>query len=96
MLKRVQLIHGQRVHVGPKPNSAIPSASILQGADYPGFTQSPHYVQFVGFEFGGDDVGRARFLEGELWLLVNIAPQLGEARLTFDNLFYQVHWPFTL
>jgi hypothetical protein len=78
------------------PIASFPRLPACKVSTTPGFTQYPCYVQFVGFEFGGDDVGRARFLEGELWLLVNIAPQLGEARVIFDNLFYQVHWPFTL
>ncbi len=77
MVEAVELVDGQRVHVGAQADGAVRIAG-AQRADDAGLAQAAMDVEAPARELLGDDVGGAHLLEGDLGVPVYVAPDFDQ------------------
>jgi hypothetical protein len=84
MLEIVPLVHRQAVHVGSQANS-FQRVALAQGSDQAGLAQPARHLEAPFGELGGDDVGGARLLVGELGMGVDVATDVGDLALDLEG-----------
>jgi len=81
-----RLVHRQAVHVGTQRNGAAARAApAVDHADQAGLGEAAMHFDAAGGEALGDQARGARFLERELRMRVDIAPQLTELGVIAAN-----------
>ncbi|MCY1521686.1 hypothetical protein D9M68_565110 [compost metagenome] len=91
MRERVDLLHGQRVHVGAQAHGAV---SRLVAADDPDDARAAQPAMDFDapfFKLRGHHVGRAEFLEGQFGMRVDVASNLGNVVMPRDDGFEEFH-----
>jgi hypothetical protein len=72
------LLHRQRVHVGAQPDALAARALALEHADHAGAAEPAMHLDAPLRQLVGDDAGRAHFLEADLGMGMQVAPDRGE------------------
>ena len=76
MLERIELLHGQCIHVGAQTQRPAIVAFAVYGSNHPCDAQAPVYGYAPRFQLPGNEVGSADLLIGEFRVGVNIASDL--------------------
>ncbi len=77
VVELVQLLHGQRVHIGAQADQALAGLATLEQTDDAGAGQAPVHLDPPVGELLGDHIGGAVLLEGDLGMAVDVpAPGL--------------------
>ncbi len=77
MVELVQLLQGQRVHIGTQADQALAGLATFEQTDNAGAGQAPVHLDPPVGELLGDHIGGAVLLEGDLGMAVDVpAPGL--------------------
>src|SRR5438067_7167506 len=90
VLKCVEFLHGQRIHVGAQADGPV-RAAVPDDADHAGDAQAAHDLDAPFIEAGGDHVGGTLFFIAELGVGVDVAPDRFELGLMCKDGFDQSH-----
>ena len=90
MVKCVEFLHGQRVHVGAQADCAR-RVAILDDADHAGDAQPAHDGNAPFGQARSHHVGGALFFVAEFRMGVDVAPDLFQFGLESEDRFYQSH-----
>jgi hypothetical protein len=72
------LFHRQGVHVGTKPDALAARTVALDHADHAGAAETAVHLDAPALQLVGDDAGGAHFLEADLGMGVEVAPDSSE------------------
>ncbi|MNI26820.1 hypothetical protein D3C73_805370 [compost metagenome] len=87
----VDLLHGQRVHVGAQAHRAVTGQLAANDADHARATQAAINLDAPFFKLGRHDVGGAEFFEGQFGMRVDVAADLRNILVPGDDRFEQFH-----
>ena len=74
MLELVQLLHRQRVDIGPQPDGPVGIAISAQHADHTGLAHAAMHLDAEALELRSDKIRGPNFLVADLGMLVQFAP----------------------